>query len=189
MPVSGIKTIATSGIATHSPAALELGAVVVMLTVTTELPLPDGTCVGLKLHAARFGRPEHARLTLFGKLAGLGSTVALNKAVLPRTMATVGGVAEIEKLKFGVAIAAKLSAIECFIAAASLPTAFRLKEYACAVPLLTATVNGTPALFGTMPGGVTVQVGGAPVPQLSATLLLYPFNPLITPSKVAVAFT
>jgi hypothetical protein len=188
-PVSGAKTIAISGRAGHSAAVLELGAVVVMLTVTTELPLPDGTCAGLKLHEANAGRPEHVRLTLFGKVRGLGFTVTVNNAVLPRATAAVGGVAEIEKVKIGVDIVVKLSATACLMAAVSLPTASRSKEYACAVGLLTATVNETPVLSGTRADGFTVQVGGAPVPQLNATLLLYPFTPLITPSYVAVVFT
>jgi hypothetical protein len=160
-----------------------------MLTVTTELPLPDGTCVGLKLHDARAGNPAHDRLTLFGKVTGLGFSVTLNRAVLPRATATLGGVAEIEKLKIGVGIAVKLSVVACLVVAPSVPTAFRLKEYACAVALLTATVKGTPALVGTTAEGLTMQVGGAPAPQLSATLLLYPFTAVTTPSKFAVAFT
>lgn len=120
--------MASSGNVVHNAAALELGAVVVMLTVTTELPLPDGTCGGLKLHEAKDGSPEHAKLTLFGKFPGLGFTLALNNAVLPRTTATVGGVAEIEKSKFGLGIAIKLSAAECAVVAASVPTTFRLNE-------------------------------------------------------------
>ena len=120
--------MANSGNVVHNAAALELGAVVVMLTVTTELPLPDGTCGGLKLHDASEGSPEHDKLTLFGKLAAPGFTLALNKAVLPRTTATVGGVAEIEKSKFGFGIVVKLSATECVIVAGSVPTTFRLNE-------------------------------------------------------------
>ncbi len=127
-PVSGTKRIPTNGSTRDNAAALELGAVVVMLTVTTELPLADGTCGGLKLHDANEGNPEHARVTALGKVPGLGVTVTLNEAVLPRATATVGGVAEIEKLKFGFGIALKLSATACVVVAASLPTAFRLNE-------------------------------------------------------------
>ena len=145
---------------------------VAMLTVSTELPLPDGTCEGLKLHEANAGRPEQDRLTLFGKFPGLGFTVTLNKAVLPRTTATVGGVAVMEKLKFGFGIAVKLSATECVLLAVSLPTALRWNEYACDVALLTSTVNGTPELLGTIVDGVIEHVGGAPLPQLRFTLLL-----------------
>ena len=46
-------------------AAVELGAVVDILTVTAELPLPDKTCVGLKVHEVNAGRPEQETLTLF----------------------------------------------------------------------------------------------------------------------------
>ncbi len=55
--------------------------------------------------------------------------------------------------------------------------------------LLTDSVKGTPEPLGTIADGVTVQVGGAPLPQLRFTLLLYPFTAVTIPSKVAVAFT
>ncbi len=126
--MSGKKRIPATGSAKDKTAALELGAVVVMLTVTAELPLPDGTCGGLKLHDANAGKPEHDRLTALGKFPGLGVTVTLNNAVLPRATATVGGVADIEKSKFGLGLAVKLSATECVVVAASVPTAFRLNE-------------------------------------------------------------
>jgi hypothetical protein len=48
-------------------AAAELGAVVDMLTVTAELPLPDKTCVGLKVQDVNAGRPEQETLKSFGK--------------------------------------------------------------------------------------------------------------------------
>ena len=99
-----------------------------MLTVTTELPLPEDTCGGLKLHDAKEGRPEHAKLTALGKIPGLGVTVTLNTAVPPLATATVGGVADIEKLKLAFGIAEKLSATECVVVAVSVPTAFRLNE-------------------------------------------------------------
>jgi len=160
-----------------------------MLTVTTELPLPDGTCDGLKLHEANDGNPEQDRLTLFGKFPGLGFTATLNKAVLPRTTATVGGVAEMEKLKFGFGIAVKLSPTECVVLAVSVPTALRLNEYVSEVALLTSTVNGTPELLGTIVDGVIEQVGGAPLPQLRFTVRPYPLAAVRTPSKVPIAFT
>lgn len=187
--VRGTKRITASGKARHNAAAREVGAVVVMLTVTTKLPLPDGTCGGLKLHDANAGKPEHARLTLFGKFPGVGFTFTVNKAVLPRTTATVAGVAEMEKLKFEFGVAIKLSATECVVAPASVPTALTLNEYVFAAALLTLTVNGTPEPVGTIAAGATLQLDGAPFPQLRATLLLYPFTAVTTPSKVAAAFT
>jgi hypothetical protein len=102
--------------------------VVLILAVTTELPLPDGTCAGLKLQDANAGSPEHDIITLFGKFPEAGSTVTLNKPVLPRTTATLGGVAEIEKLKFGFGVATKLTATACDVVAASVPTASILNE-------------------------------------------------------------
>ena len=128
LPINGKKTIPAIGSAKDKTAALELGAVVVMLTVTTELPFPDGTCGGLKLHDANGGKPEQDRLTAFGKFPGIGFTVTLNNAVPPRATATLGGVADIEKSKFGLGMAVKLSANECVIVAVSVPTAFRLNE-------------------------------------------------------------
>lgn len=159
------------------------------MTVTTELPLPDGTCEGLKLHEAKAGKPEQDRLTVLGKFPGLGFTVTLNKAVLPRTTARVGGVAVTEKLKFGFGIAVKVNATEWVVFEVSAPTAVRWNEYSCDVALLTSTVNGTPEALGTIVDGVIEQVGGAPLPQLRFTLLLYPLAAVRTPSKVAVAFT
>lgn len=160
-----------------------------MLTVTTELPLPDGTCEGLKLHEAKAGKPEQDRLTVFGKFPGLGFTVTLNKAGLPRTTATVGGAAVMEKLKFGFGIAVKVNATECVVFAVSVPTALRWNGYACDVALLTSSVNGAPEALGTIVDGVIKQVGGAPLPQLRVTLLVYPLAAVRTPSNVAVAFT
>lgn len=127
-PTSGKKRIPTNGSTRDNAAALELGAVVIMLTVTTELPLPEDTCGGLKLHDANEGRPEHARLTALGKFPGLGVTVTLNNAVPPLATARVGGVADIEKSKLAFGIAEKLSATECVVVAVSVPTAFRLNE-------------------------------------------------------------
>ena len=186
---SGTSTIAASGNVSNNAAARELGAVVAIVTVTTELPLPVGTWAGLKLHDARAGSPEHPTLRLFGKVPVLGSTVTLNSAVLPRATDTLGGVADIEKSNAGFGIAVKLNALECAVAPASAPTAFRLKEYVCATALLTVTVTGMPVLVGVKLLGLTVQDGGAPVPQLKFTLLLYPLTAVIVPSNVDEAFT
>ena len=76
-----------------------MGAVVDMLTVTAEPPLPDATWRGLKLHVVSAGSPEHERLTFDGKLPVFGFTVMLNNAVLPTATVTLEGVADIEKSK------------------------------------------------------------------------------------------
>jgi len=65
----------------------------------------------------------------------------------------------------------KVSEAECAMAAASVPRVFRLNTYVCADVLFTVTVNGAPALVGTIVGGAIVQFAGAPVPQLRATVL------------------
>lgn len=51
--------------------------------------------------------------------------------------------------------------------------------------LETVTVNGVPAFTGVAFAGLTVQVGGAPDPQLSATALAYPFNAVSVPLNCA----
>jgi hypothetical protein len=48
-----------------------------MLIVTAELPLPEGTCEGLKPHEASAGSPEQENVTLLGKLPVFGFTVTL----------------------------------------------------------------------------------------------------------------
>lgn len=58
-----------------------------------------------------------------------------------------------------------------------------------AVALLTATVNGTAVFPGTTLAGLTEQTGGAPGPQLSATVFAYPLRAVIVPLNDAVAFT
>lgn len=55
--------------------------------------------------------------------------------------------------------------------------------------LLTVTVNGIPELLGTGFAGVIVQLAGAPLPQLRATPLLYPFNEVMVPLKTMLVFT
>lgn len=47
--------------------------------------------------------------------------------------------------------------------------------------LETVTVNSVPAFEGVAVAGFTVQLGGAPVPQLRATELEYPFNAVRVP--------
>ena len=51
-----------------------------------------------------------------------------------------------------------------------------LKLYLCETLLETVTVNGVPAFVGVALAGLTVQVAGAPLPQLSAAVLTYPFK-------------
>jgi hypothetical protein len=46
-------------------------------------------------------------------------------------------------------------------------------------------VNGAPAIVGVTEVGETVHVGGAPLPQLRFTGLLYPFRAVTVPFKVA----
>jgi hypothetical protein len=46
-------------------------------------------------------------------------------------------------------------------------------------------VKPVPALEGTTLPGDTTQLGGAPVPQLQATVLWYPFIAVSVPLKVA----
>lgn len=99
-----------------------------MLTVTTELPFPDGTCGGLKLHELSAGKPEQATVTLLGKLPVFGLTATLNRAVCPRATDRVAGVVDIEKSKPAFGIAVKLKGTECAIWSASLPLALRLNE-------------------------------------------------------------
>lgn len=63
-----------------------------------------------------------------------------------------------------------------------------LKLYVCAEPLFTVTVNAAPATVGVTEAGATVQVGGAPVPQVRFTALLYPFTAFSVPVNVAVVW-
>jgi hypothetical protein len=55
--------------------------------------------------------------------------------------------------------------------------------------LETLTANGVDASDGVALAGVTVHVGGAPVPQLSATRLAYPFRAVSIPLNCAEEFT
>jgi hypothetical protein len=172
-----------------SPAEADEGAVVDMLRETTELPLPEAICVGLKLHDVKAGKPGQETLTLFGKLPVFGFTVTLNSAVFPRATATLLGVADIAKSKPWFGKSVKISDAEWAMAAGSVPRAFTANTYVCADALLTVTVNGTPELLGTIFAGASVQLAGAPAPQLRATVLLYAFTAVIVPLKTAVAFT
>ncbi len=186
--LTGNKRIPARGTLVSRTAA-ELGAVVDMLIVTTELPLPDKTCAGLKLHNVSAGKPEQDTLTLLGKLPVFGSTATLNSAVLPRATATLDGVADIAKSKVWLGKAVNVRDAECAMAAGSVPSASMSNGYFCADALLTLTANGTPELLGTIFAGAIAQLGGAPAPQLRATVLLYPFTALIVPLNTAVVFT
>ncbi len=55
------------------------GAVVEIVSVTTEPPLPDCTCVGLKAHGVSAGRVEQLKLTLPGNVPVVGETSTLAK--------------------------------------------------------------------------------------------------------------
>ena len=55
--------------------------------------------------------------------------------------------------------------------------------------LETVTAKDVPALVGVAVAGLTVQVGGAPGPQLKVTALLYPFSDVSVPSNCADEFT
>jgi len=55
--------------------------------------------------------------------------------------------------------------------------------------LETVTAKDVPALDGAAVAGLTVQVGGAPGPQLSVTALLYPFRAVSVPLNCADKFT
>jgi hypothetical protein len=55
--------------------------------------------------------------------------------------------------------------------------------------LETLTANGVDALDGIALAGLIVHLGGAPVPQLSATRLAYPFRAVSVPLNCAEEFT
>ena len=54
---------------------------------------------------------------------------------------------------------------------------------------MTVTVNAVPPVLGVNVLGETVQVGGAPLPQLKLTELLYPFAVLSKPLKTVGVLT
>jgi hypothetical protein len=91
-----IKTQAI-GYARAKLPSFALGAVVDMLTVTVDCPLPDEICGGLKLQEANAGKPEHDTVKLFGNAPVFGLTATLKVAVLPCAIATLRGVADIVK--------------------------------------------------------------------------------------------
>ena len=51
------------------------------------------------------------------------------------------------------------------------------------------TVKGVPAFAGVALAGLMVQVGGAPAPQLRATVLEYPFSAVSMPLNCPEEFT
>lgn len=79
--------------------------------------------------------------------------------------------------------------VACAMCAASAPVPLTLKLYACARLLCTVTVKDAPAIVGVTEAGVTVHVGGAPVPQLRFTALAYPFRAVRVPVNVPEVFT
>jgi hypothetical protein len=71
-----------------------MAAVVEMVKVTAESPLPEGTCAGLKAHVVSAGSLEQLKLTLLGNVSVVGETSRLYTAVcFPADTDTLGGVA------------------------------------------------------------------------------------------------
>ena len=93
------------------------------------------------------------------------------------------------KSKVCVGKAVKVTADECEMAAKSVPTALKLKLYDCATELLTVTVKGAPPLVGVSCAGLAMQFEGAPLPQVMATELAYPFTAVSVPLNTADEFT
>lgn len=96
---------------------------VVMLQLTVELPLPALTEDGLTSHVARFGSPEQAKLTSFGKVPLVGLKVRLKVAICPAEMEVSGGEALIVKSKPPLAVDVNVTGAECVVDSASLPVA------------------------------------------------------------------
>src|SRR5439155_18073284 len=153
-------------------AALGTGAVVAIVRATTESPLPEPTCGGLKLHVVNAGSLEHEKVTLFGKLPVVGFTSMLKLPGCPAGTEVLGGVMPMVKSKFWLGIAVNMTDAECVISEGSLPTPVTTKAYAC-VPLLeTVTLNGVPLDTGVAFAGLITQLGGFPVPHASVTELV-----------------
>ena len=104
-------------------------------------------------------------------------------------MDTLGGVVESVKSKLWLGSAVNATGAECETDKTSLPTAFTLNANACESTLLTAIVKDVSTSDGTMLEGLTTQLAGAPVPQVSATALLYPFTDVSVPLNVAARLT
>ena len=82
----------------------------------------------------------------------------------------------------------KTTGAACATWTPSVPTPFTLKLYVCASELFVETVKDAPAAVGVTGVGATVQVGGAPAPQVRFTALAYPFTAFSVPLNVAVWF-
>src|SRR5262249_61587914 len=93
----------------------------------------------------------------------------------PGAIEIVVGVIPRVKSKFWAGIAVKVTGTECVMAEGSLPIPAMLKLKACETLLETVTVKEAPAEGGTTLAGLTGQVGGAPLPQVRHTALIYPF--------------
>lgn len=74
-------------------------AVVARVNVTTESPLPEPTCVGLKPHVVNAGSFEQEKLTLFGKDPVVGFTSRLKIAGCPAGTDALPGVIPIVESK------------------------------------------------------------------------------------------
>ncbi len=123
-PVAGLRALAefpASGRLKSIAAAAGVGAVVVMLTVISELPLPEGSCAGLKLHTVNAGSPAQAIPTIPGKVPVLGFTARVKTAIFPRATATLPGAADMAKSKFWFGNAVNVTGAECVVDAPSTP--------------------------------------------------------------------
>src|SRR5258708_19766166 len=80
---SGTNRRPASGGPNASPVAAALGAVVDIMMVTAELPLPEATCEGLKPHEVSAGRPEQVNVTVAGKFPGVGVPAVLKSHLFP----------------------------------------------------------------------------------------------------------
>jgi len=165
-----------------------VGAVVAMVSATSEFPLPGPTWVGLKLQVVRLGRFEQAKVTSLGKLPVTGFTSTVKVVDLPTGTEADCGFTPKVKSKLCVGRTVSVTGAEWVIGAGSLPTALMLKLKLFEIVLLALTVNA-PDAEGVRLAGLAEHCGGALVPQLNVTGLLYPFKAVSVPLKTAVLFT
>ena len=158
--------------ASFADEALGIAAVVLIVNVTCESPLPDATCVGLNRHVVNAGNFEQEKPTSLGNAPVFGFTSILNVAACPAATEALAGERFIVKSNVWFARAEKLTATECAIAAGSLPTALMLKLHAFETLLVTLTVNAVPEAPGTGVAGAATQLTGAPGPQVRVTAAL-----------------
>jgi hypothetical protein len=179
----------TRNIDSANLSAAGIAAVVAIVRVTTESPLPDAICAGLKVQVVSAGSFEQAKLTLLGKFAVVGDTSRVKLVDCPALTGALDGARDMVKSKLWLGSAVKFTATECVIVAESLPTPTMLKLYACETALETVTEKGIPEFDGVVPAGVTTQFAGAPAPHVRLMVLLYPFTAVSVPLKTADKFT